>query len=278
MDEVSRNMNGQGDSTKKGGKDPYDPSNIPDIEKTFGFYVFIFLLSYVSAGCVEEGLKYWGINRVRKYRPTHQSEQGYIFYAMSIALGFSTVENIGYLYNACAVADETWEIALSAVERICISTPLHLMTAYLIAIGVIRRDIRREPLKLWQIMLLPVLFHGSFDFGLMIISAWADAMGDVAALILTIVFTLTVLVSLFGTIYYYKRKYNIPSSGGYNQLNSGSDDGDAETEAVNPASRILFPQYLPPAQYQQYWSSLTPQQQRNLMLAQQQVQSYQAVP
>lgn len=267
MAEWSDILSGNDTSNKHGSLDPTTDDTIPH---NINYYIFILLLCYISAGCVEEGLKYWAINRVKLYRPNIQSESAILYYSAAIALGFSTIENIGYLFTTCAEADYTWEIVLSAVERVCISTPLHLMTSYLIGIGVIRRDIQNEPLKLYQIMLLPIIYHGTFDYGLMCISSVNESLGDTWSLLLTLTFVLIVELSLAFTIRYQNKKYQINDSSkvGFNLVESNSND-------IESQSPHYIPQYMSPAAYELYYNSLNPQQQQALLHAQNQLQSYQ---
>lgn len=268
--EWSDAISGQPDTAEN--KHTFDPTNDSSIPHDAFYYVFLWLLCYVSAGCVEEGLKYWAINRVKQYRPTIKSESAYIYYAVAIALGFSTIENIGYLFNTCVEADAVWEIALSAVERVCISTPLHVMTSVLIGIGVIRRDLQNEPLKLRQIMLLPVIYHGSFDFGLMCISSVNEQIGDISSLMLTLVYVAVVELSLALTIRHQWKRYQIndPNKAGFGLLES---DSSSDIEAQRHP--LYTPQYMQPAAYELYYNSLTPEQKQALHAAQTELQSYQ---
>jgi RsiW-degrading membrane proteinase PrsW (M82 family) len=59
------------------------------------------------------------------------------------ALGFSTVENIGYSLQAGVGtgSDAALQVLLTAIQRIILSTPLHMTCAYLIGCGVVKRDV-----------------------------------------------------------------------------------------------------------------------------------------
>lgn len=135
-------------------------------------YIFLFLLSYGSAGLVEESLKYFCANRVKKYRPAYRDLRGVALYAVAASLGFSTIENIGYvLAGALGKGGDSslGAVALNAVGRTFVSTPLHLLTGYLIGLQVVRRDLLGESLRLWHVLGWSVFFHGTFDFGLFVI-------------------------------------------------------------------------------------------------------------
>ena len=149
-------------------------------------FIFLFLLSFISAGVVEESLKYYLTTRIRKYRPSYQVLQGYLLYALSAALGFSTIENIGYVLSGAAGGpggDSSFiGVLLNTLGRTFLSTPLHLLTAYLIGLQVIRRDVLGESLNIVQVMGWSVFFHGCFDFflfAIMVLSRhWSSGPDD----------------------------------------------------------------------------------------------------
>jgi RsiW-degrading membrane proteinase PrsW (M82 family) len=157
----------QGDGVSKDANDIFSA-----VKPTVGFYVLIFILAYISAGCCEEGMKYILATRVKKWTPGFRDRDGFLLYAVAGALGFSTVENIGYAFNSLT----PWYAALVGVlTRVIISTPIHVCCAYLVGIGVVRRDVFGERLRLWRILAVPVVLHGSFDFFLMIAAATLES-------------------------------------------------------------------------------------------------------
>jgi RsiW-degrading membrane proteinase PrsW (M82 family) len=69
------------------------------IQRTPGLYLFVFLLAFVVAAGTEETLKYLTPLRFRACK--HSScPYVYLVCAVACALGFSTVENIGYTFQA----------------------------------------------------------------------------------------------------------------------------------------------------------------------------------
>jgi RsiW-degrading membrane proteinase PrsW (M82 family) len=164
------------------------------VQPTVGFYVLLFVLAYISAGCCEEGMKYVLATRVKRWTPNFRDREGFLLYAVAGALGFSTVENIGYSFNSLS----PWYQALvGVVTRVLISTPIHLGCAYLVGVGVVRREVYGEPLPLWRVMVLPILLHGTFDFSLMIAAVNLD-LDSVALLVVecVVVATTGVLIGL----------------------------------------------------------------------------------
>lgn len=186
--------------------------NYPESPQLF---LFLFLLAFVSAGIVEESLKYYLTNSIRKQRPAYRRLRGFLLYACAAALGFSTVENIGYVLGG-AHSDYTFlGIALNALGRTCISTPLHVMTGYLIGLQVIRRDLLHEPLNLTQVMGWSVAFHGAFDFGLFVIMAlqshWSSADAEdednnLVSFVLMACVVVNVYAGLAFVIHHYRKK------------------------------------------------------------------------
>ena len=163
MDEVAKWLLQQGGTTVTDGGDASDPFAF--LSKTAGFFIFIFLVAFVVAGCVEESMKYALTIRIKRVTPGFADRTGFLLYAVTAALGFSTLENIGYAFQ---VTTPALAVLLNVASRVLISTPLHIGCGYLTGIGVVRRDVYGEPLPLWRIMGLPVLLHGGFDFFLIL--------------------------------------------------------------------------------------------------------------
>ncbi len=64
-----------------------------------GFYLFLALLAYFVAAGTEETMKYCTPLRFQacKHSP---SKYAYLICALAAALGFSTMENVGYAFNS----------------------------------------------------------------------------------------------------------------------------------------------------------------------------------
>jgi len=69
------------------------------IKRTPGLYIFVFLLAFVVAAGTEETLKYLTPLRFRACKHS-ACPYVYLVCAVACALGFSTVENIGYTFQA----------------------------------------------------------------------------------------------------------------------------------------------------------------------------------
>jgi len=181
------------------------------MKKTFGFYAFLFLLSFVVAALTEETLKYYLIRRVRTYRPEFADWKGYLYFGVAAGLGFSTIENIGYViqtgFAEGDVLTKLIAILIVSLERMAVSTPLHLMVAYIQALGFIDKNVLNRPKNYFTIILPAVTFHGAFDFFLFLIqtSEWADwqkMLGSFLVSVATLV--------LLATFIFYRRKTTLP--------------------------------------------------------------------
>ncbi|KAJ7509899.1 hypothetical protein B0H11DRAFT_1961457 [Mycena galericulata] len=136
---------------------------------------------FVGAGAVEELVKWaitaWG---VRGQPPdTDAPARAHAIFAAAVAagLGFSTIENAGYVYAAAAAGETGWRLALSATERLVFGVAGHGLTAALLAVNLVRRDVLGEPLGVVQVLLPSVVAHGIFDSGLFGLSAWDGHVG-----------------------------------------------------------------------------------------------------
>jgi RsiW-degrading membrane proteinase PrsW (M82 family) len=141
------------------------------------------------------------------------AESGYITYAVASALGLSTIEKIAFIYQASQV-ERGSRLALTLFERVAVGATAHAMMSYLLAINVICRDLRRERLKPWEMMCLPVFLHGTFDFALLSISAANGNIGwlhptEGISLVLTMALAVGMPLTTLVIIRYKTRKHFI---------------------------------------------------------------------
>lgn len=97
-----------------------------------------------------------------------------IVYSIFITLGFATIENIIYIFGESYL--NVFEVGLS---RAIISIPAHIMFAitmgyYLSMYRFNKEKINKSKLYLLNIIFLPVIFHGFFDFLLMLKTNWSN--------------------------------------------------------------------------------------------------------
>lgn len=147
-----------------------------DMSRRWQYWVFLLIFCFVMAGALEEGLKYFSLTGARKYGKVVQ-ERDYIRIPVAAAVGFATIENMAFAYGAYKSGESPIRLAMTILERTVFGIPGHAMTAALIGLNVLVRDIRQETMNMWQILLEPILFHGCFDFMLFAISAYDGNIG-----------------------------------------------------------------------------------------------------
>ncbi|EAW20786.1 uncharacterized protein NFIA_113160 [Aspergillus fischeri NRRL 181] len=143
-------------------------------------WVFNGALTYVAAGLVEELLKYIPVMyaRRRDAKKKQRRDRAYIDYVLASALGFSVVENIGFIYSACVGGQESWpKLLLTFMERVVVGQLGHLSVACLTALRATRRDYHGDSLGLWGVIGPAALFHGTYNFALMSVSAMEGNVG-----------------------------------------------------------------------------------------------------
>ncbi len=128
--------------------------------------------SFFIAGFIEEGLKYiFLIVILLKDKDFNEKLDG-IIYSIFISLGFATIENIVYL-----IRESTKSSFIIAIIRGIICIPSHIVFAIVMGYYISeykfykKRDIRN--INLVYAFIFPILFHGVFDFILMIQYRWA---------------------------------------------------------------------------------------------------------
>lgn len=113
--------------------------------------------AFVIIALSEEGSKFL-VLRWYAYRLGSFSEPFHgIVYSVMIGMGFATVENIEYV----------WQFGVATgVTRFFLAVPAHAAFAVLMGyqVGWAKFGRRRPLWGLWKGLLIPVLFHGSFDF------------------------------------------------------------------------------------------------------------------
>ncbi|KAI1800060.1 protease prsW family-domain-containing protein [Daldinia bambusicola] len=135
------------------------------IADSWQYWALMFLFCYCGASIPEELLKYSGLAYARRRgRITH--EHNYVTLAAAAALSFSTFENIGFIYATVKANKGFAYLALAIVERVLIGSPMHVMGGLLIGLAAAGRDFRGEASSLAQIIGLPAIIHGAWDFSL----------------------------------------------------------------------------------------------------------------
>ena len=171
------------------------------IPHTWRLFAFLFFMGYIDAATVEEGVKLvaarakfpccWKSTRcVPCCVPGSWRTDGlrdpysFIIYMVAAAAGFSTAENMEYLFMTpesmnhrtrpdCFPPVEFAASMLNLFGRVGMAYPLHLLCGALTGVQLIRRYLAPVPLG-WPWVLVPaVLTHGTYDFVLFVLAAMA---------------------------------------------------------------------------------------------------------
>lgn len=115
------------------------------------------VFTYLVVALSEEGSKYFMIRFFGYRRTTFDEPFDGIVYAVMVGMGFATLENIGYVYqNGMA----------TGILRMFLSVPAHATFAVLMGyyMGLAKFDAGNSIKYLFLAILLPVIFHGTYDF------------------------------------------------------------------------------------------------------------------
>lgn len=166
---------------------------------TWQYFTMILIFAFILAGSLEEIVKYVAItiNRGRggKLKPIE-----YIGFALASSLGFSTIENIGFVYVSTE-AESVGMIAVTLIERLVLGSTGHCLMAALTACNMIASDVHGACMTPWQILYPAILYHGMFDFAIFGISALDGNVGWIhptkaSSVLLLFVLAVSMLVTL----------------------------------------------------------------------------------
>lgn len=137
--------------------------------------VFAFLIVALS----EEASKFLVIRYVPYRRRAFDDPFDGIIYSVMAAMGFATLENIGYVL----------EHGLgTGIMRMFLSVPAHGTFAVLMGyhLGLARFDAANKRKHMILAIFWPVLFHGTFDFFLFVGKTWMHFAGALVSFIVAI--------------------------------------------------------------------------------------------
>jgi protease PrsW len=102
-----------------------------------------------------------------------------IVYTVMVGMGFATLENIGYVYQHGIG---------TGILRMFLSVPAHGTFAVLMGyhLGLAKFDTKNRRIHFILALLLPVLFHGVFDFLLFLGNSWLHIGGAVLSFYIAI--------------------------------------------------------------------------------------------
>jgi RsiW-degrading membrane proteinase PrsW (M82 family) len=144
--------------------------------------LFFALQAFLAVALVEEGSKRWLLH-VRARRDRHLEEPfDYLVYAVAVALGFATLENVLYVYQHGVGVG-----LLRAVTAVPAHGLMGTVMGWRLARAACREGdaARRERRLAW---LEPTLWHGAYDFPLLAMNGGGG--GGLLLLFLTVLFAL----------------------------------------------------------------------------------------
>ncbi|KAK6376068.1 hypothetical protein LTS17_007319 [Exophiala oligosperma] len=133
-----------------------------EMSSRWSYRFFLVIFCFVMAGVIEEGLKYLALMCASRYG-TVTHDRDYLVIPAAAGVGFATIENIAYVYGSYENNESPLKLAITILERTLVGIPGHSMTAALIGVNVLARDVRGIPMSLPQILGVLVLFHGCSD-------------------------------------------------------------------------------------------------------------------
>ena len=141
-----------------------------------------FLLIILVAPVIEEYGKYLSVKLSMARHPEFDEPFDGIIYAVAAALGFASIENLGYL--ATAYQEGTQELIWTAAARAFLSVPGHAlfssMWGYALGMSILITDADQKREFILRGLLAGMLFHAAFNF----LAFSAGAFGIFAALAL----------------------------------------------------------------------------------------------
>ncbi len=120
-------------------------------------FVHSLILAYPIVGLSEEFCKFFVLRYYAFPKKSFDEPFDGIVYGVFIAMGFATLENIGYVFENGVG---------TAILRMFLSVPAHSSFGILMGyfVGMAKFNLERRSEYLWKGLLTAVFFHGTFDF------------------------------------------------------------------------------------------------------------------
>jgi len=148
---------------------------VPNITPAILHFLKIFFISFLIAGLVEEWCKYREFRDVIYDNDNFNEPFDGILYAVMIALGFATLENLGYVIGAYFKLG-VGNMAKIGIGRALFSVPGHccfaVIMGYYFGKAKFARKERQRSIYRIKAFFYPVIAHGLFDFLIMIRTGW----------------------------------------------------------------------------------------------------------
>lgn len=149
----------------------YASNSAPAISR----FLKIFFISFFIAGLVEEWCKYREFRDVIYDNDNFNEPFDGILYAVMIALGFATLENLGYVIGAYFKLGIGYMVKIG-IGRALFSVPGHccfaVIMGYYFGKAKFARKKRLRSIYRTKAFFYPVIAHGLFDFLILIRTGW----------------------------------------------------------------------------------------------------------
>ena len=148
--------------------------------------IYTAVFSYGIVALSEEGSKFITLRFIPYRRKSFDDPFDGIIYAVMVGMGFATLENIGYVMQHGLA---------TGILRMFLSVPAHGTFAVLMGyhVGLAKFDPANRKKHLQLAILLPVLFHGTFDFFLFVGNTWLHFAGAIISFIVAVKLSLKLI-------------------------------------------------------------------------------------
>jgi protease PrsW len=137
------------------------------------------IFAYGVVALSEEGSKYFMIRIFGYRRKSFDEPFDGIVYAVMVGMGFATMENIGYVYQ--------YGVG-TGIMRMFLAVPAHATFAVLMGyyMGLAKFDAPNRKKYLFLAILLPVIFHGTYDCFLFLGNSLLHFAGSIVSFLVAI--------------------------------------------------------------------------------------------
>lgn len=130
------------------------------------------LVAYISAGTVEEvgkwlaARRFIGLECICGNDDRRVGCRGIMASACMVALGFATIENIGYVSGMAKASSSTGSVLMFValgLFRGVVAFPVHVGTQLYVAITAAKKRVFADDVSVFWALVQAILFHGTFD-------------------------------------------------------------------------------------------------------------------
>jgi RsiW-degrading membrane proteinase PrsW (M82 family) len=197
----------------------WDPNHTP------GFFIALFLYNFCVAAPVEQFFKYWVASKIKQHRPHERNPRIYVYYIIAAAIGFSVISSWLWIVQE----ENVGSAMVTAVARTFVDCPFHVVTAWLIAIQVIKRDVYNQPRTWVQCVGPSIAVQGALETVTELIDAlWSTEIGVVLV-------NLTITILVIGVLAHIIRDDMSQLGGGVDFAFLNNEDDDDQSLDLSDA-------------------------------------------